>query len=385
MCRKDSMWTSVFFWVVFFGLMLAMATIVFGQRPVCNSCWSGQCPIPQQQVHQPRPARPAHPARQVVANPAVVMVSVPVANETDLGTGVLVAVDDTTGIVLTNWHIVERAQEKILVTFPNKRRYWACVVHTDKRRDLAALWIKRPDVRPLAIARIVPRIGTRLWINGWGTNRGEINRSWRRTSGLLTRLESPDEGEQDKSFVRVEHPSRDGDSGGPILNQQGEVVAIAWGTDLTGTSGAHCKPIRRLIAAALRSIGLMRQESNDKPPPRGAAQAIAIIDTNGTQGLQQQISQLQADIAELKRLKPIPAGVDGEPGLNGTPGKSGLPGVPGPRGFIGVQGAKGDKGDSGDAGLSPDVNEIVLQVLSQMPKPESPGPSKIYYDIRRKQ
>ena len=87
-------------------------------------------------------------------HPAVVRVVSPDSDGVSYGSGSLVAVDETSGLVLTNWHVVRDSAGTIVVHFPDGFRSAAVVLRVDHDWDLAALAIRRPNVfRPAAIIR----------------------------------------------------------------------------------------------------------------------------------------------------------------------------------------------------------------------------------------
>ena len=95
-------------------------------------------------------------------SPAVVHIesAVRVNNRRDLieGSGFLI---DATGVLLTNWHVVDRAEKVSVIVTGRDGRYDAEIVGTDKQTDVAVL-------------RLVPRAGepcateptTTPWVSG---------------------------------------------------------------------------------------------------------------------------------------------------------------------------------------------------------------------------
>ena len=85
-----------------------------------------------------------------------------------LGSGVLVAVNQTHGLVITNFHVVRDTTGQILVSFPDGFTSGAVVLKTDSTWDLAALAIWRPNAQPVRLATAPPRPGEVLTIAGYG-------------------------------------------------------------------------------------------------------------------------------------------------------------------------------------------------------------------------
>jgi len=165
---------------------------------------------------------------------------VPERGAVSYGSGALVGVDQTLGLVVTNWHVVCDAAGPIEVTFPDGFRSTANVLATDRQWDLAALAIRRPPVEPISLATNVPRRGDPLTIAGYGEG-------WYRAStGRCTQYVSPGFG-LPFEMVELDTAARQGDSGGPMLNQRGELAGVLFGAGFGRTAGSHCGRVRRFL------------------------------------------------------------------------------------------------------------------------------------------
>jgi hypothetical protein len=187
----------------------------------------------------PQPAQTAHPA--------VVRVTAIERNGASLGSGVLVAVDATHGLVITNWHVVRDATGPVLVSFPGGFGSGALVLKTDHTWDLAALAIARPPVEPVMISTAPARPGEVLTIAGYGSD------SYRAVSGHCTEYLSPG-GNNPNEIVEVDIAARHGDSGGPIFNARGELAGVLFGSNdslFLGqyTMGSYCGRVRLFLAS----------------------------------------------------------------------------------------------------------------------------------------
>ena len=218
----------------------------------------------------PQPAQTAHPA--------VVRVTALERNGASLGSGVLVAVSGTRGLVVTNWHVVRDASGPILVSFPDGFGCNAVVLATDRTWDLAALAIARPKVQPVMIATAPPRPGEVLTIAGYGRD------SYRAISGHCTEYLTPG-GNNPSEIVELDVAARQGDSGGPIFNARGELAGVLFGSNdsfIAGqyTMGSYCGRVRRFLASA--SGDFERLPGNapmlaQQAAPIAAAPAAAIV------------------------------------------------------------------------------------------------------------
>ena len=100
-------------------------------------------------------------------HPAVGRVVVSEHDAMSKGSGTLIEVYHTYGVVLTNWHVVRDATGPIQVTFPNGFQAFAEVLQTNETWDLAALKIPRPPIEPMRLAAVVPVPGNELTIAGY--------------------------------------------------------------------------------------------------------------------------------------------------------------------------------------------------------------------------
>lgn len=186
-------------------------------------------------------------------HPAVVRIIVPNRDGMSLGSGSLVAVTPTHGLVVTNWHVVREASGTIMVAFPNGFRSAATVLRIDRDWDLAALAIWKPDVPPIPLSTAAPQPGETLTIAGYGKG------SYRASSGRCTQYVSPG-GNMPYEIVELGTSAREGDSGGPILNSRGELSGVLFGTSvgLFGrTMGSYCGRVRWFLAPAATELDRM--------------------------------------------------------------------------------------------------------------------------------
>ncbi len=213
------------------------------------------------------------PAAQI-PHPAVARVIAAEPNGvSSLGTGVLVAIDPSHGLVVTNWHVVRDATGPITVVFPDGFRSGALVLKTDRDWDLAALAIQRPKVPPLPLATEAPRPGDPLSITGYGPEG-----AYRTIAGRCVKYHSPP-GNFPAEIVEVDVEARRGDSGGPICNSRGEIAGILFGAGgnlWSGgyTMGSYCGRVRQFLAVAYLDFQrlpgnttMVAQAPAPQPPP----------------------------------------------------------------------------------------------------------------------
>ncbi|MFZ1934675.1 MAG: serine protease, partial [Thermoguttaceae bacterium] len=178
----------------------------------------------------------------VAPHPAVVRVVAPDSDGVSYGSGSLVAVDETSGLIVTNWHVVRDAVGPIVIYFPDGFRSRGVLLRVDRDWDLAALAIRRPNVQPIPLASQTPRPGDPLTIIGYGSG------SYRVATGRCTEYVSPG-GNNPAEMVELSAPARNGDSGGPILNTRGELAGVLFGTASGCTTGSYCGRLRGFLAS----------------------------------------------------------------------------------------------------------------------------------------
>ncbi len=170
----------------------------------------------------------------LTSNPAVARVNVAIGNITYHGSGTLI----TSDIVITNWHVV-RDKGDITVEF-GKFTTKARVIKIDKTWDLAALRLEtKPKIKPIKIGK-VPRIGDKLTIAGYGSG------NYQQSTGKLIKFCAPGRTEPD-DILELKATARNGDSGGPILNQKGELVGVLFGSINGLTNGSHSGRILKFL------------------------------------------------------------------------------------------------------------------------------------------
>ena len=200
----------------------------------------------------------------VKPHPAVVRIIVPEDGSTAFGSGTLVGVRDQHGLVVTNWHVMRDAVGMVEVVFPDGFRSHARPVKVDRDWDLAALVIWRPAAEPVKIAAQPPRPGELLTIHGYG--RGK----YRVATGHCTTYYSP-QPNFPHEMVELDAEARQGDSGGPIFNQSGELAGVLFGAGQGTTMGSFAPRVRYFLSAVAPDIDQANSQAKiavaERPPP----------------------------------------------------------------------------------------------------------------------
>ena len=252
-------------------------------------------------------------------HPAVARIIAPEGGGTSMGSGVLVDVNATQGLVLTNWHVIRDAKSAVLVQFPDGFQSAGTVVRADEAWDLAAVVIWKPPVPPVALAPADPAVGEPLTIAGFG--RG----AYREQTGRCTEYLSPGAGHP-KEFVELEATARQGDSGGAIFNERRELAGVLFGQAEGRTIGSCSSRVRTFLASA-GSRGFV--------PVQAASYAAARAAEPGdvTAADDPAIVLAGADAESVHRAMHVPLPVVAPPSLPAPPAVdswSGLAGAAGP-------------------------------------------------------
>jgi len=177
-------------------------------------------------------------------HPAVARIVVPEPDGTTYGSGTLVDVRGEYGLVVTNWHVVETVRQELWVEFADGFRSAGKLLKVDRDWDLAAIAIWRPNGQPVALSKVAPKPGDELVIAGFG------NGPFRAARGQCLQYVTPSL-ELPLEMVQVTAAARNGDSGGPIFNANGELAGVLFGTGEGVTSGSYCGRVNEFLASVL--------------------------------------------------------------------------------------------------------------------------------------
>lgn len=218
------------------------------------------------------------------------------------GSGVII---DSDGYIITNNHVVEDA-EKITVSLNDKREFAATLVGTDAEADLALIKIECSDL-PYLVFGNSDKVRIGEWVLAVGN---PFNLTSTVTAGIVSakarNLNILDENASIESFIQTDAALNQGNSGGALVNVQGELIginsAIASGTGYyTGYSFAIPSNIARKVANDLKTFGVVQR----------AYLGVSIMD----------ITPQKAEELNLKSLDGVIVGlVD----VNGAAGQNGL-------------------------------------------------------------
>ena len=202
----------------------------------------------------------------------------PIPTEGGSGSG---AILDTQGHIVTNFHVIERAQ-RLEVTLSDKTKHPATVVGTDPNNDLAVLKIDPGSSRlvpiPLGSSQGL-QVGQKVLAIG---NPFGLERTL--TTGIISSLgrsiQSPN-GRVIEDIIQTDASINRGNSGGPLLNSDGQIIGINTAilspsdTGSIGIGFAIPADTVRRITADLTTLGYVRR------PFLGITSAITLQDLPG--------------------------------------------------------------------------------------------------------
>jgi serine protease Do len=139
--------------------------------------------------------------------------------QTGLGTGFII---DKDGYILTNNHMVEGADE-ITVTLADKREFTAEIIGRDSKTDLALIKIEEAkDLQPLPLGDS-DKLEVGDWVIAIGNPFGLENTV---TAGIVSAKYRQIGTSSYDNYIQTDASINRGNSGGPLLNINGEVIGI---------------------------------------------------------------------------------------------------------------------------------------------------------------
>jgi serine protease Do len=175
-----------------------------------------------------QPAVAQQPSPELIAtrlykqsSPAVVTIK----NGKGHGSGFLVSAD---GLIITNAHVIADGPRIVTVVFPDGRKESADVIGFAKNgTDLAALRIYSPNklpTLPLASPNSA-QVGQSIFVIGTPLDEAYQNTL---SEGIISRLNPKD------GLIQHDANTNPGNSGGPVLNAQGQVIGVTVSMDIRG-------------------------------------------------------------------------------------------------------------------------------------------------------
>lgn len=137
----------------------------------------------------------------------------------NLGSGVLMRSD---GYVLTNYHVIKNANE-VLITLQSGQEFFSQLIGVDKLTDLAVLKIQGTNLPTIPIQKnLTSRVGDVVLAIGNPYNIGQTI-----TQGIISATGRVGlSNTQQQFFLQTDAAINKGNSGGALINSQGNLVGI---------------------------------------------------------------------------------------------------------------------------------------------------------------
>jgi serine protease Do len=151
-----------------------------------------------------------------------------------VGAGVVVARSGQTYYVITNNHVVEGG-DQITLTLYDGTEYQAKLKGDDERKDIAVLsFVSENTGIPLGALGDSAQVNIGDWVLAVGNPFGFTSSV---TAGIVSAKGRTVPGENISDFIQTDASINQGNSGGPLVNLQGEIIGInTWITTPSGLS-----------------------------------------------------------------------------------------------------------------------------------------------------
>ncbi|HKT81087.1 MAG TPA: trypsin-like peptidase domain-containing protein, partial [Vicinamibacterales bacterium] len=151
---------------------------------------------------------------------------------------------DADGTILTNHHVVERA-ERLMVKLSDGRTLRARIVGADPDTDIALIKVDSP--RPLPVASLGDSTALRMgeWVCAIGNPLGYEHTV---TVGVVSYLGRKLFDASLDDYIQTDAAISFGNSGGPLINSRGEVIGINTAISSRGSNIGFAVPINSAVA-----------------------------------------------------------------------------------------------------------------------------------------
>lgn len=236
----------------------------------------------------------------------------------NIGSGVVV---DSKGYILTNWHVVEEADEILVKIHGDRKQHPAKLIGSDWETDLAVLKIDAGRELQAAPVGNSDSVQVGDWVVAIGSPFGLEATV---TAGIVSAKQRElADAQAFQRFLQTDAAINPGNSGGPLLNIRGEVIGI--NTAIASNSGRYqgvgfALPMNTAVTVYNQivrkgrvtrgSIGISLNREDDPEALRAYGASSGVIVAGVTQGGPAQRAGIQVDDVILS--------VDGQAVRNGT-------------------------------------------------------------------
>ncbi|MDY6054597.1 S1C family serine protease [Micrococcus sp.] len=168
------------------------------------------------------------PGERVDRAPGVLIVETLLGPMMGTGTGITLTPD---GLAVTNYHVVEDSSEVFVTVADTGRRHTAVVLGRDAEHDIAVLQIEGAvDLPTVSVSLTPPVRGDEVAAVGNGGGQGYLTAVRGEVLGVDRSIMAASEGSDDYArltgLVQTEADVVAGYSGGPVVDRDGQVVAV---------------------------------------------------------------------------------------------------------------------------------------------------------------
>ncbi len=146
------------------------------------------------------------------------------------GSGVIINAD---GYIITNNHVINNAHE-LSVTLNNNKTFTAALIGTDPKTDIALLKIEADEALPFVTFADSDNVKIGEWVLAVGN---PFNLTSTVTAGIISAKARDLSGTSRQSFIQTDAAVNPGNSGGALVNTNGELVGI--NTAITSQTGSY--------------------------------------------------------------------------------------------------------------------------------------------------
>lgn len=140
---------------------------------------------------------------------------------------------DAEGYILTNHHVIADADE-IIIRMADRREFEAELIGSDESSDIAVLKIKAKEDLPFLQLGNSESVKAGQWVAAIGS---PFNFEQSVTAGIVSAKGRTNRAQQYVPFIQTDVAINRGNSGGPLLNMDGEVIGInSW---ILSSSGGY--------------------------------------------------------------------------------------------------------------------------------------------------
>jgi len=146
------------------------------------------------------------------------------------GSGVIITGD---GYIITNSHVIDNSQE-LSVTLNNNKTYPAKIIGSDSKTDIALLKIEADEALPYATFGDSDQAKIGEWVLAVGN---PFNLTSTVTAGIISAKSRDLTGSNTQSFIQTDAAVNPGNSGGALVNNNGELIGI--NTAISSQTGSY--------------------------------------------------------------------------------------------------------------------------------------------------